>query len=85
MYTVYNDKQRIDDTERIRLMCWCITQIKHSYSDHTLAFAALDVVGDALEMAQCAVAREIDGGKPIPLIASILKIARRDDTTDHRL
>jgi hypothetical protein len=77
MYTVYNDKQRIDDTERIRLMCWCITQIKHSYSDHTLAFAALDVVCDALEMAQCAVAREMDGGKLIPLMSSLRKIVNR--------
>lgn len=77
MYTVYNDKQRIDDTERIRLMCWCIKQIKSSYSDHTLAFAALDVVGDALEMAQCAVAREMDGGKLIPLMSSLRKIVNR--------
>lgn len=77
MYTVYNDKQRIDDAERIRFMRWCITQIKHSYSDHTFAFAALDVVGDALEMAQCAVAREMDGGKLIPLMSSLRKIVNR--------
>ena len=77
MYTVYNDKQRIDDAERIRLMRWCIKQIKHCYSDQTLAFAALDVAGDALEMAQCAVAAEIDGGKLLPLVQSIRKIAKR--------
>lgn len=77
MYTVYNDKQRIDDAERIRLMRWCITQIKHCYSDQTLAFAVLEMVGDALEMAQCAVAREMDGGKLIPLMSSLRKIVNR--------
>jgi len=69
--------QRLEDARRIQLMRWCIKQIKHPYSDQTLAFAALDLVENALEMAQCAVSAEIDGGKLLPLIQSIRKIAKR--------